>query len=46
MCSRDYDVKHPQESLKVKKDKITVSNPRPEGVDRFLEPGEVTPEDL
>lgn len=46
VCKDDYETRHPQETLKVKKDRISVSNPRPQGEDRFLQPGEVTPEDL
>lgn len=46
VCKDDYETRHPQESIKVKKERIKVDNPRPQTEDRFLEPGEVTAEDL
>lgn len=46
VCKDDYETRHPQESIKVKKERIKVDNPRPQTADRFLEPGEVTAEDL
>jgi hypothetical protein len=46
VCKADYEQRHPQESLKAGKDRIKVDNPRPQGQDRFLQPGEVTPDDL
>lgn len=46
VCQNDYELRHPQESIKVGKERIKVDNPRPQTADRFLEPGEVTAEDL
>lgn len=46
VCKDDYETRHPQESIKVKKERIKVDNPRPQTADRFLEPGDVTVEDL
>jgi len=41
-----WDPRHPQETIKAKKERIGVSDARPEGTDRFLSPGDVTPDDL
>jgi hypothetical protein len=46
VCKDDFETRHPQESIKVKKERIKVQDPRPQTEDRFLEPGEVTAEDL
>lgn len=37
VCKEDFEVKHPQLSLKVHGDKQTVPIPRPEADDQFLE---------
>jgi hypothetical protein len=37
VCKEDYEVKHPQLSLKVRGDKQQVPIPRPEATDQFLE---------
>lgn len=37
----DFDERHPQEFVRPVRDRIRVSRPRPEPVDRFLLPGEV-----
>ena len=37
VCKEDFEVKHPQLSLKVHGDKQTVPIPRPEAADQFLE---------
>ena len=37
VCKEDFEVKHPQLSLKVHGDKQTVPIPRPEAEDQFLE---------
>jgi hypothetical protein len=36
VCKEDFEVKHPQLSLKVRGDKQQVPIPRPEAVDQFL----------
>lgn len=46
VCRDDYEPEHPQEKIRVKRERITVKDPRPEPAPRFLEPGDVTPEDL
>lgn len=38
--------RQPQDFVRGVKDDQTVWNPRPEGTDTFLAPGDVTPEDL
>lgn len=45
VCKKDFEPRHPQENVRMKVDKITVKNARPER-DVFLEPGDVTAEDL
>jgi len=42
---RCCDQRHPQETIKAKKDKITVKDARPEN-EVFLNPGDVTRDDL
>jgi hypothetical protein len=37
VCKEDYEIKHPQLSMKVRGDKQTVPIPRPEAADQFLE---------
>ena len=37
VCKEDFEVKHPQLSLKVHGDKQTVPIPRPEATDQFLQ---------
>ena len=46
VCKKDYEPRHPQDQIKVTADRITVNDARPEVEDIFLEPGDVTPEDL
>lgn len=41
-----WDFRHPQDFVKGKRDKQSVSRARPEGVDQFLDPTDVTPDDL
>ena len=36
VCKEDYEIKHPQLSLKVHGDKQTVPIPRPEATDTFI----------
>jgi hypothetical protein len=44
--SECFDPRHPQETIQVRKDRISVTDPRPEGQDVFLSPGDVTRDDL
>ena len=46
VCKKDYEPRHPQDSVRPRNDRITVPNARPQVDDVFLEPGDVTPEDL
>lgn len=46
VCKDDYEPRHPQDTVKSRADKIVIDNARPEVTDIFLEPGDVTPEDL
>jgi hypothetical protein len=46
VCKRDYEPRHPQDSVQVKQDRIIIDNARPEVTDIELNPGDVTPEDL
>jgi len=39
---RCFDPRHPQETIQLKADNITIKDPRPEGPDVFLNPGDVT----
>jgi hypothetical protein len=41
-----YDARHPQELIKPRREKVSVKDPRPEGQDVFLSPGDVTADDL
>lgn len=41
-----HDPRHPQELVKAKVDRVTVSDPRPRKTDVFLEVGDVTGDDL
>lgn len=43
---RGWEIRHPQDFLKGKSDNQSVSQPRTEGEDSFLSPGDVTIEDL
>lgn len=46
LITEDPDPKHPQLSIRGKRDYQAPPNPSPEGPDVFLEPGDVTPDDL
>ncbi len=41
-----WEIRHPQDWVKPKYDKQSVKNARPESTDVFLEPGDVTVDDL
>lgn len=46
VCRRDFELRHPQDLIEVKNEKITVDEARPEGTNVFLEVGDVTADDL
>jgi hypothetical protein len=46
VCKQDYEPRHPQDTVKVTPDKIVIDDARPQVADVFLEPGDVTAEDL
>lgn len=46
VCTKDWEPRHPQEYVRGKKDRIAVPNPRPQPPDVFIEPGDVTADDL
>lgn len=46
VCKDDYEPRHPQDKVRATADKITVSDARPQVADIFLDPGDITPEDL
>lgn len=46
VCRADWEPRHPQDYVKGKKDRIAVPNARPEPPPKFIEPGDVTENDL
>ncbi len=46
VCSKDWEPRHPQDSLKAMPERQTIVNPRPEPTYRFVDPGEITGADL
>jgi len=46
VCKQDYEPRHPQDTVETKDDRITIENARPQVTDIFLNPGDVTAEDL
>lgn len=46
VCRADWETRHPQDSLKAKRDRQRVHIARPEPADVFLEVGDVTEADL
>ena len=46
VCSKDFEPRHPQDFLRGKKDDQSVPWSRPEGIDEFSDPGDVTKDDL
>jgi len=46
LCPKDYEPRHPQDLIRAKKDKQSVTEPRPEPADYFLADNEVTINDL
>lgn len=46
VCSDDWEPHHPQDFVKAGRISKPIPNARPEGEDVFLEPGDVTRDDL
>lgn len=46
VCSQDFELRHPQDSLKPRPERSVVRNARPAPEYRFLEVGEITGDDL
>lgn len=46
VCEKDWEERHPQDFVRGKKDKQSVSEPRPEPAHYFLTDNEVTADDL
>ena len=46
VCHKDFELRHPQDFVKGRKDKQSVPEPRPEPTDYFLSDNEVTQESL
>ncbi|WP_299477003.1 hypothetical protein [uncultured Paracoccus sp.] len=46
VCGPDWEPRHPQEAVRGRKDRILVDNPKPPPADVFIEPGDVTRDDL
>ena len=46
VCKKDWEPRHPQDSIRGRGDRQSVPEPRPEPEDYFLSDNEVTAEDL
>jgi hypothetical protein len=46
VCSKDYEVQHPQDNIKIRAERNNVKDARPEPEYRFLAVGEITAADL
>lgn len=46
VCLKDWETRHPQDLVRGRRDRQRVTNPRPEAVDTFISPGDVTADDL
>lgn len=46
VCDKDFEHRHPQDSLKAIPEKNNIRDARPQPEPRFLQPGEVTADDL
>jgi hypothetical protein len=46
VCSKDWETRHPQDSIKVRPEQNNVRDPRPEPEPRYLAVGEITAADL
>lgn len=45
-CLKDWESRHPQDFVEGRRDRQAVPNPRPDPPDVFLDPGDVTENDL
>lgn len=46
VCHKDWEPRHPQDGVRGRRDKQTVKVARPEAADTFIEPNDVTADDL
>lgn len=46
VCTKDWEPRHPQDFVRGRRDRQAVRNARPVAPDVFLEPGDVTEDDL
>lgn len=46
VCAKDWEPRHPQDSVKARPERSIVKNARPGAEPRFLQPNEVSPDDL
>lgn len=46
VCSADFELRHPQDTIKARPERNNVKNARPEPEYRFLAVGEITADDL
>ncbi len=46
VCLKDWEPRHPQDSVRARVDRQSVPNPRPEAPDVFVEPNDITADDL
>ena len=46
VCSKDWEPRHPQDSIKIRGERNNVKDARPEPEYRFLAVGEITSDDL
>ena len=46
VCSKDWESRHPQDYVRGRRDKQVPAVVRSEPVDRFVEPGDITADDL
>lgn len=46
VCQKDYEGRHPQDGVRGRRDRQAVKGARPESPDVFLEPNDVTADDL
>lgn len=46
VCAKDWETRHPQDHVRGRRDKQLPAVVRPEATDRFVEPGDITADDL
>lgn len=46
VCSKDYEVQHPQDKIQIRSERNNVKDARPEPTIRYLAVGEITAADL